>query len=53
MDKIQRKASPDEFPDSSTKVSKLLNIFSYLPSLSFRIKILNHSQITSKVLSIL
>ena len=53
MDKIQGKASPDELPDSSTKVSKLLNIFSYLPSSSFRIEILNHSNITSKVLSIL
>ena len=41
MGKIQGKVSPDELPDSSTKVSKLLNIFSYLPSSSFSIKILN------------
>lgn len=53
MDKRQGKTSPDELPDSPTKVSKLLNIFSYLPHSSFRIEILNHSNITSKVLSIL
>lgn len=53
MDKRQGKTSPDELPDSSTKVSKLLNVFSYLPHSSFRIEILNHSNITSKVLSIL
>lgn len=38
MDKRQGKTSPDELPDSPTKVSKLLNIFSYLPHSSFRIE---------------